>query len=398
MRLILVAAFLVGTAHAAPQTFALTVANDKLAGPGADVLRAELPDAQFILFGEDHGFADSPIVLRAIAREARSFGFKYHAVEVGPLSVHMIRDALAKEGPAGIHKLVHDVPLGIPFLSLKDDVDLASDFQGADAKGAPFLWGLDQEFIGSPPFHLARLVAIATTDPARAAAKKLLGEERDAAAKAAQDKFLLTRATDADFDALAAKFKGNAEALTIIAELKESATVYQLWMHGHNYENNARRGRLLAKNFLAAYAAAADPEPKVVFKMGLEHVGLGTTPINTVDIGTLATEMARQHGKTALRIGFLPAGGHNLAFAPKAGNPTTIAPYASKEVSELFTAIKLDPLTLAKDGWTLIPMAPIRQALDTAGLDKLSTFSRFVVLGYDYVITTPDAKAGVSLY
>ncbi len=397
MRTLLVIAGLATAAHAAPQTFALGVANGKLTGAGADVLRAELPNAQFILYGEDHGFADSPIVLRALAHEARAFGFKYHAVEVGPLSVKMIREALAS-GTPGVHKLVHDVPLGIPFLSLKDDAELATDFLGADAKGDPFLWGLDQEFIGSPPFHLARLVALAKTDASRAAAKKLLDEERAAAAKAAQDKFLLTRFSEADFTALAARFKGDAEAETIIAELAESAAVYQLWMHDHNYENNARRARLLAKNFLAAYNAAADPEPRVVFKMGLEHVGLGTTPNNTVDIGTLATELARLHGKTSLRIGFLPAGGHDIAFAPKPGNPTTVEVYKSKEVSEFFAAIALDPATLAKTGWTLIPLEPIRQALDTKGLDKLSPFSRFVLLGYDYVITTPDAKAGVSLY
>jgi hypothetical protein len=43
-------------------------------------------------------------------------------------------------------------------------------------------------------------------------------------------------------------------------------------------------------------------------------------------------------------------------------------------------------------------MEPVRQALDTQGIEKLKPFARFVVLGYDYVITTPDAKAGVSLY
>jgi hypothetical protein len=43
-------------------------------------------------------------------------------------------------------------------------------------------------------------------------------------------------------------------------------------------------------------------------------------------------------------------------------------------------------------------MEPIRQALDTKGIDALKPFSRFVLLGYDYLITTPDAKAGESLY
>ncbi len=337
-------------------------------------------------------------MLRAIAREARPLGFKYHVVEVGPISTRMIEGTLSHGGTAALHKLVHEVPLGIPFLSLKDDAELASDFLGADANGTPYLWGIDQEFIGSPVFHLKRLVELAPNDAARATAVKLLTEEQTAAAKAAQQNFFLVRFHDGDFDALSAQFAGQEEAQRIIAELKESATVYQLWMSNHNYENNARRARLLAKNYLANYRAAADPQPKVVFKMGLEHVALGTTTINTVDLGTLVTEMARATGKTALRIAFLPAGGHNRAFRPQPGNPSIVETYNSPESKEFFSGIGLDAGTPRKNGWTLIPMEPIRQTLDTKGIEKLTPFARFVLLGYDYVVTTPDAKPGVSLY
>jgi hypothetical protein len=385
-------------AAAPPLLYPLEMKEGKLTGAGADLIRAELPRAQFILWGEDHGFADSPIVLRAIAREARPIGFTHHVVEVGPLSTQMIADTLARDGLPGLHKLVHEVPLGIPFLSLKDDAELASDFLGHDEKGAPYLEGIDQEFIGSSPVHLRRLKAIAPNATARAAAEKLLEEETEAAATAAQDKFLLTRFHDADFAALVAQFKGTAEAEKIIDELKESAAIYQLWMSNHNYENNARRARLLAKNFLAAYAKAADPEAKFVFKMGLEHVALGTTTVNTVDVGTLATSIARTNNRTALRIAFLPMGGHNLSFAPKPGNPTMLTSYDSAQAKEFFAAIGLEAAALPKEGWAVVPLEPIRRVLDNKGLDALKPFARFVLLGYDYVVTTQDAKAAVSLY
>jgi len=389
---------LFSSAHSAPLSYALTVRDGALGGPGADVIRHELPGSQFILYGEDHGFADSAIVLRAIANEARPIGFKYHVVEVGPLSVRMVADVLQRERIDGLHKLVHEVPLGIPFLSLKDDALLASDFLGKDGKGMPYLWGVDQEFIGSPPFHLKRLVALAPDEAARSAARELLDAEQKAAATAAQQDFLLVRYKDADFDGLAAKFKGNDEAEHIIAELKESAAVYQLWMGGHNYENNARRARLLAKNFLAAYRSAADPAPKIVFKMGIEHLTLGTTSINTIDLGTLATEIARLQDKKALRIEFLPTGGRNLSFQPKPGNPATEEVYKGEEAAEFFPAIGIDSATLPKDGWTLIPLEPIRQALDTKGIESLKPLSRAILIGYDYIVTTPDAKPAVSLY
>ncbi len=383
---------------APPQVLPLEMKDGKLTGTGAALLRAQLPTAQFILWGEEHGFADSPIVLRALAREARPFGFKRHVVEVGPLSTQMIADTLARDGLPGLHKLVHEVPLGIPFVSLKDDAELATDFLGHDEKGAPYLEGIDQEFVGSSPFHLQRLKEIAPNAEARSAAEKLLEEETKAAATAAQDKFLLTRFHDADFDALATQFKGSAEAEQIIAELKESAAIYQLWMSGHNYENNARRARLLARYFLAAYGKPADTKAKFVFKMGLEHVALGTTTVNTVDVGTLATSIARMNGLTGLRIAFLPMGGQKLDFVPRPGNPTKITNYDSAEAKAFFAGIGLEAAALPKESWAVVPLEPIRQTLDNKGLNALKPFARFVLLGYDYVITTPAAKAGVSLY
>ena len=386
-------------ASAAPQVFALGIDDHGgLNGPGGEILRARLSDAQFILYGEDHGFADSPIVLRALAHDARPVGFRHLVVEVGPITTRLIERTLAQKGIDGVHAIVHESPLAIPFLSLKEDDELVSDFLGRDAKGQPWLWGVDQEFIGSPAIHLQTLVTLAPNAGARAHAQQLLAEEKDAAAKGAQDKFLMVRFHDADFDALATEFKGSAEAQTIIAQLKESAAVYQLWMGGHNYENNARRTRLLARNFLADYRASAERQPKVIFKMGVEHVALGTTTVNTIDLGTLATSMARANGRSSLRIMFLPMGGHNTAFAPKPGNPTTIEAYDSGEAKEFYAAIGLDRAQLNPTQWTLVPLEPIRQSLDTKGIEALKPFARFALLGFDYVVTTPDAKPATFLY
>ena len=107
---------------------------------------------------------------------------------------------------------------------------------------------------------------------------------------------------------------------------------------------------------------------------------------------------ARTNDKAALRIAFRPAGGHNLALAPKPGNPTDVKVYDAKEWGEIFAAIRLDTKTLSPTGWTLIPLEPIRQALDTGGIAKLKPESRFLLIGFDYLITTPDAKPATFLY
>lgn len=388
---------LINAAVAAPMTYDVTIESGRLSGPGAKMLRDVLPSAQFILYGEDHGFADSPILLRALARDARDVGFRYHAIEVGRRSTDLVRDALARNGVDGVAALVKDAPLGLPFVSLMDDAALAADFPGKDANGTPFLWGIDQEFIGSPIFHLKTLAELAPNSKAKAEATHLLDTEIAAAAKADQQHFLLVSTPPEKFDALAQLFAGSREALGIIADLKESASIYQAWIGGHNYENNSHRARYLADNFLRYYRSAAEQEPKVIFKMGIEHLGLGTTTINTIDLGTLATTLARVDGRTALRIAFLPTGGKHTAFAPKPGNPTTVEDYKDPDVLDVFASMKLNPERLPKDRWSLVPLEPVRQELDTKGIDALKPFARFVLLGYDYILTTPDAKPGAYL-
>jgi hypothetical protein len=153
----------------------------------------------------------------------------------------------------------------------------------------------------------------------------------------------------------------------------------------------------LAQHFLGDYHAAADPMPKVILKMGAEHVALGTTTINTVDLGTLASSIAQLNGRTTLRIAFIPTGGHALVVEPKQGRLTAVEPYDSPDAKELFAALGIDSTKLPSSAWTLIPLEPIRQMLDNKGLNALKPFARFTLLGFDYVITTPDAKAATPL-
>jgi hypothetical protein len=83
-----------------PRVVPIEIKDGELAGAGADIIRGELPNAQFILWGEDHGFADSPILLRAIAREAHPLGFKYHLVgDTTPCGLANRRRELHVRGP-----------------------------------------------------------------------------------------------------------------------------------------------------------------------------------------------------------------------------------------------------------------------------------------------------------
>ncbi|HEX2592903.1 MAG TPA: hypothetical protein VHL34_15490, partial [Rhizomicrobium sp.] len=95
---------------------------------------------------------------------------------------------------------------------------------------------------------------------------------------------------------------------------------------------------------------------------------------------------------------FLPMGGRYLHIAPAAGNPFKVDDYDDADVKDFFASIGADAAALPNDGWSLIPLEPVRQALGTRGINKLKPMTRFFLLGYDYVITTPNAKPATTLY
>jgi hypothetical protein len=381
---------------AQPLSYPLTIAGGGLTGAGGDVLKGEIAKSDFVLFGEDHGFADSPVLLAALARDAKPAGFDHYVIEVGPLSTQRFVDTLAHGGIGAFQKIVHRYPLAYPFLANREDAETAAMFAAPDANGQPRLWGIDQEFIGAPALLLEDLAVAAPNAAARETAEALLTREREAAAKADQAHFFLFTETEAAFDALSAQFAGSAKGQAIIAAFRRSAHIYQLYNADKNYLSNAERSTLLVQSFLDAYNAAG--KPKTIFRMGAEHVGLGLTTNNTFDPGTLTSSLAAANGKKALRVLFLPMGGRYLHIAPAAGNPFKVDDYDDADVKDFFASIGADAAALPKDSWSLIPLEPVRQTLETRGINKLKPMTRFFLLGYDYVITTPNAKPATSFY
>jgi hypothetical protein len=57
-----------------------------------------------------------------------------------------------------------------------------------------------------------------------------------------------------------------------------------------------------------------------------------------------------------------------------------------------FDNLGITAASLPQKGWTLIPLEPIRRQIDNGGIDAMKPEARFLLLGFDYVITTPDAK------
>ncbi|KQZ65332.1 hypothetical protein ASD67_02695 [Sphingopyxis sp. Root1497] len=361
-----------------------------LSGPGGDRLRAELADVQFIALGEDHGFAGSPELGMALAHDVAALPGAaplYHAVEVGPVTTRWAGQTLRDGGPDALGKSLAGRPFAMPFLSNVEDAKLAAPFAANDR-----LWGIDQEFVGSPTI-LLDLLAERAKD--KATTELLAGwRDKDKTALGAGrfDAIMLQTTTPAGFADLRSRFAGDVEALAIVDALAKSAAIYQLNDSGRYLENNEVRAALMRGYFLRAWRGAAPNAPTVLFKMGAYHMGRGTTPTSIYDIGSLLPGLAAANGKTSIHIAYVPLAGMVRTVKPSPTAFTAVVPYEDEAIGPILDAAGIARDSLPATGHVLIPLAPLRHKLQGKALRELPSFPRFMLLGYDYLVTTRDAK------
>lgn len=365
-----------------------------LSGPGGERIREEMAASQFVMVGEDHGFAEAALLMAALGKEGRDLGFGYYIVETGPFSEDWIANHLRAGGSEALGEALAGRALAIPFLNYREEADAAAAFLEHGE-----LWGVDQEFIASTQIHLGWLAEQADNDEARALVDRWLVSENEAFATGNQGAVMMMNASPEDWSALAAAFAGNEDAIERIDALSQSATIYQYWMAGRGLDNNLDRIELLKNTFLSHYHAALAKDgkpPRALAKLGATHAGRATSSMNTFDLGSLVEGMAAANNMEALHIAFLPLGGQKTSVMPSPeGYFSTRDASAEKLVAALQQAGVDVPAV--GEGFSLIALDPVRRALENDGLAELDRMTRFVLLGFDYLITTHAATPATPL-
>lgn len=380
-----------------PQIEILPITFDPsgLSGAGGERLKSELGDAQLVALGEDHGFADSPLLARALAAEMRELGHPiFHAAEIGPFTASWLRQQfgakVTSDGLKAVSTAIKGKGLAMPFTSNVEDALLAAEF--FDKSGKSRLWGIDQEFMGAPLILLDGLVA-ATSDRAT---QKALVEIRDAdqaaLGKLAFDDAWLSKVQRNDFESLAHGFSGNGDALRLLEALSKSAEIYQLNNKGAYQASNESRSALMQGYFLKQYRAAGHA-PRVLFKMGAYHLGRGTTPVGIYDLGSLLPGLAAANGLKSLHIAYLPMGGAVRSISPSETGVTAAKAYQDEGIGTLLTAAGIKAESIPQTGHVLIPLANIRYRMTGKQKRDLPELARFTLTGFDYLVTTRDARA-----
>jgi len=313
-------------AMAAPALDARTMATypfrwseHDLTGPGADRLRAVVRSAQFVLVGEGHNDRDTPLFTRALYEVLnREDGFSHLVVEQDPLGVEMVLASAQRGSAAAIGERLRTSPSLLGFAS-DQDLALLAD-AGAIVSGPDAIWGLEQA--QAPVPYLEALAALAPAGPIRSDVDRLLNRARNEERNRKDfGNFLAAdRQTLPDLRRLAAQWSPpeQSRARTLLDGLLDSAQLYDYHVKAHaahnpafTYSSGTIREAWLKSQFIRDYRATG-ATPRVLFKLGANHIGRGVGTTGAWTLGTFAADLATYNGMDAYGILVIAIGGDNI--------------------------------------------------------------------------------------
>ena len=175
------------------------------------------------------------------------------------------------------------------------------------------------------------------------------------------------------------------EEKKILEDLKLTTEIYMYNFQKQWYMNNNERAKLMKRNFLNYYnqASSVGKLPKVVFKLGANHVANGLNTNNVLDISNMISELATINAKTSLHVYTMGINGIKNTGNPFA--PATVVPFDNSK------DLPLEVKELIKNNtnkYIIIDAAKLRSKAN-----YLSPKIKSLVLKYDVHIYVNDCQA-----
>lgn len=375
---------------------AITLDKGTLAGPGAAPLLQASRQAQYVLLGEDHGVAEIAQFSSAYFNALAPAGFTTLVTENGPVAASALEGMLKRpDAVAAIARFDAAYPDAIAFYTMRQEAEMLVGF--ALAAGPRFeQWGIDQEFIGTAKYLIARMLAQPVNPAARAKLEALRQMEAVASQKAAATgnpmEYLMLSASDEELASLRPLLAGPKEqtALGLLDALLDSRAIYQKSaskVPGDRDLSNRMRLALLKRTLGSRLGVR---EQKLVVKVGANHAYKGINPLNNRDVGNFLAERAEGQGLTSLHLIVLAAKGKQLRFAG-AGKPHQPAPIELDGA-----AFKLLAGAGATDGsWSLFDLRSLRPGLRKLVAGDIDMLN--LINGYDFALVIPEGSASTQL-
>lgn len=381
------------------QAMPLRISASGLSGVGADWLVKQAAPAQFVLIGEDHGFADIPQFAEGLQVSLGKARFDHLVMEIGFHAAHRVERALC-EGRDGLEKLNGRFPFFSPFVNFREDAALAASLVDCARKTAS-LWGIDQEFLLSSQLHLQRLQQLASS-PRQREQLALFQAQADQAwvtmvAKRDPGSMALMQWTAQDFARMRAIFDPAREpqAVELVDALAASAEIYNS-QSSDGYRSNRARSLLMKSQFMRNYqvARATQDKPRALFKLGAYHAARGLTPTQQFDIGNLASELAESNGSRSLHVLVLMNGGEvNRHFPFSVDDSDTRAAYDARQELKSLGIDALLAVAPADDA-VVVDLKALREA-DGVRMPAGNAINK-LIYNYDAVVLVSKGHAATN--
>lgn len=388
---------LLETLEANRKTFQLE--NGLLQGSGADFFQRAAEENQFFLIGENHGLAEIPQFTAALYGLISRESYTYFATETGPYTAAMLQQLTHRaEFLSDLKQLLAQYPWSIPFYGWKEEAQMLDDIVGDRNPGEPVIWGLDQEFAGSPRLLLPELVGMISNETGKSVVQKYAEKAQAGFEETLQtgnpSPMFFYQATTDDFEQLRKAVGEDERAEQLLDELEESWEIYQQFFTRQGYASNRQRAEMMKRHFLAYYRAAvrSDSLPKVLIKLGSNHVYRGANSLNVFDIGNFVSEFASVQGTGSFHLYVIGKKGTQNAYNPFTDESAKQQPY---DAESYLDHIDIDPfLSLSReDAWSVFDLRPLRSLLFNKKIKDIDPALEKLIWSYDAFLVIPEVHA-----
>lgn len=349
-------------------------------------LNSKIKNTQFIMLGEQHGIKEVGEITNTLYNLAKPEGYNTLCIETSPFAANILDLQFkgSKNPEKGLQKLYKQYPVVIPFYNNKNNVGLFENV--INNKGS--IWGIDQVFMVEFRLVFDYFVHLSDNKELKKEITPLLQQAKIGFKKMIKEKNMMApfifQYSDDLHNKLLALTKTEEEK-KVINDLKLTKEIYTYNFEKQYYKNNNKRAKLMKRNFLNYYNKAKKTEatPKVVFKLGANHVGKGLNSTNVFDISNLVSELAVMNDKTSLHVYAVGVNGTKNLGHPFA--PVPVVPFDdSKDLpEELIEVIKAQ-----KEKYLVIDATQLRLKANSLS-DKMKN----LVLKYDILIFIKNCEA-----
>lgn len=382
--------------------YPIQVNESQWQGVGKDFLLQEANNSQFFLIGEDHGIAELPQFTTLLAKNLlqQTNAYQYFATETGPFTAAMLQEMASSKNPdKQFAEINQKYPWAIPFYFFKEECEILKAMMAHTANNQPRIWGLDQEFIGSPRILFQRLIKMAPTKEAKKLAQThyqeaIAGFEETIRTQNPNSIFLYKNKPDV-LQKLEQAFDGHTEALEIIHELKVSQDIYLKFYSKQGFASNVQRAELMKQHFHAYYKAAkakTEKLPKVLFKFGANHMYRGANGLNAFDIGNFVSELSSIEQTQSFHLYVMGKKGTQNAYNPFGKEEDKQRKYDATSYLDHINVNPFLELTGEQD-WVVFDLRPLRELLFYKKIKNLDQGLEKLIWSYDAVLVLPEVHA-----